>query len=186
MYAYLRGTIIDIAPDHTILEVEGIGYMIYTPLHFFTNTPQKGKKFFYIHHCGNEDFFGFEKKKKDLFEKLITISGLGPKTAMAIIGRGDTLDLPAVILEKDSIALTKVPGIGKKTAERIIIELSDKVQGLAEKARPVSPIAADATAALMSLGYKEKEAISSVKKALDKSPAAITLSELIALSLSRK
>lgn len=191
MYAYLKGKVIEISPDHTILDVGGIGYLVYTPLHLYTNSPQENKEIFlHISFQVREDsmrLFGFLKRQeKELFEKLISISGLGPKTAMAIIGQGDTMNLPNIILQKDAIALTKVPGIGKKTAERIIIELSDKVSSLANStAEIVSPKVKDAISALMSLGYKEKEANACIKRALEKASPKTTLSELISLSLSR-
>lgn len=191
MYAYIKGKVTDVQPDHTVVDCSGIGYLIYTTIAVYTDAQIEGKEtLFYTSFQVREDsmrLFGFlQCKEKELFEKLLTISGLGPKTAMAIVGAGASIDLPKAILEKNALALTKIPGIGKKTAERIIVELADKVGSLAKSSKtPSSTIVTDAAAALVSLGFKEKEARERVEAAFENADPKVTLSSLIALSLSR-
>ncbi len=186
MYSYIKGLLVEVNADHAIVEIHGIGYHVYIPLSFYTARPKINSDIFlYTSFIVREDsmrLFGFESKDdKTLFEKLITISGLGPKTALAIIGQSATIDLAQVISNKDVTALTRVPGIGKKTAERIIIELSDKLTSI--KGKAYSSTTSDAIAALIALGYKEKEAQKNVTAALKKADAKSTLSDLISLAL---
>jgi Holliday junction DNA helicase RuvA len=186
MYSYIKGLLVEVNADHAIVEIGGIGYHVYIPLSFYTAHQKLNSEIiFHTSFIVREDsmrLFGFEsKEEKALFEKLITISGLGPKTALAIIGQSDTIDLTEVISSKDVAALTRVPGIGKKTAERIIIELSDKLSSI--KGKAYSSTASDAIAALIALGYKEKEAQKNVATALKKADQKATLSELISLAL---
>ncbi len=188
MYAYIKGCLVEVEKDHTIIDVGGRGFFIYTPMHFFLSAPNIGSQVLlhtsFIVSQDNMRLFGFLKKQeKMLFEKLITISGLGPKTALAILSYGDRLDLAKVIRENDVQTLTKIPGIGNKTAQRIIIELSDKLGDLSHVGAP--PMTLDAIAALISLGYKEKEATKSVHDAMKGSKETVTLSELISLALSK-
>lgn len=190
MYAYIKGTLIASKPDQTIVDVAGIGYLIYTPLTFYTRNKTLGSTILlYTSFITREDsmrLFGFETEEdKSLFEKLISISGLGPKTALSIIGQSDSINLSKAISEKNSTSLTSIPGIGKKTAERIIIELSDKIKTIPNTGFS-SSIAADAISALITLGYKEKEAAKNVNIAMKSISATTTLSELISLSLSNK
>ncbi len=188
MYAYIKGCLVEVEKDHAIVDVGGRGFFIYTPIHFYISSPKIGSEILlhtsFIVSQDNMRLFGFLKKEeKVLFEKLLTISGLGPKTALSILSHGDRFDLAKVIRENDISTLTKVPGIGTKTAQRIVIELSDKLSELCIKGSP--PVALDAIAALISLGYKEKEATKSVHDAMKVSTSSVTLSELISLSLSR-
>ena len=186
MYAYITGILREVTADQAVIDASGIGYVLFTPLTFYTGHQEIGSKVLF-HTCfivreDSQRLFGFEtKEEKALFEKLITISGLGPKTALAIIGQSDTINLTEVITTKDVAALTKVPGIGKKTAERIIIELSDKLSSIQKTS--YSSTTLDAIAALTSLGYKEKEATKNVNSALKKSDPNISLENLISLSL---
>lgn len=188
MYSYIKGILTEVNADHAIVEVSGIGYHVFIPLSFYTSHQKlQSEILLYTSFIVREDsmrLFGFDNKEdKALFEKLITISGLGPKTALAIIGQSDTINLAEIISNKDVQALTRVPGIGKKTAERIIIELSDKLSSF--KRKEYSSTTSDAIAALIALGYKEKEATKNVALALKKADPKTTLSDLISLCLTR-
>ena len=188
MYAYLKGQLITLKPDHVIIDIGGCGYYIHTPLTLYTKNKTLGEQILlYTSFILREDsmrLFGFEtEEEKLLFEKLIAISGVGPKIALLILSNKDKLNLSDIIAKRDIESLTKIPGIGKKTAERIVIELSDKITSL----NPMSsslPIQLDAIAALITLGYKEKEAVKSVELAIKKIKMDSSLADLISLSLS--
>jgi len=190
MYAFIKGKLCICEPDHTVLDVGGIGYLIYTPLSFYYQS-YKHESIIFLHttFIAREDsmkLYGFERlQDKAMFEQLIKINGLGPKTAMAIISHSDTINLSEVISKKDVAALIKIPGIGKKTAERMITELSDKMDKMPTISL-TSPLIKDAIAALISLGYKDQEASKSVNKAFEKAPKDTTLSELISIALSAR
>jgi holliday junction DNA helicase RuvA len=188
MYAYLKGKLVKLEVDHAIVDVGGVGYLINTPLSLFTQGAIEGNEIFlytcFIVREDSQRLFGFESlADKTLFEKLLKVSGLGPKTALSIVGQGDTMNLEEVILMRDVIALTSIPGIGKKTAERIITELSDQMSVRPMKGK--DPVSNDAIAALVTLGYKEKQAFDLVQKAMKKNPKQSDLSSLIALSLEK-
>ncbi|MCH9811789.1 Holliday junction branch migration protein RuvA [bacterium] len=189
MYAYIKGTLTEIHATHAVIDVGGVGYHLFIPISLYTKMPPLQKELLlYTSFVVREDsqrLFGFETKgDKALFEKLIAISGLGPKTALAIIGQNDQIPLEEVIGRKDAAALTKIPGIGKKTAERIIIELDGKLTPSSKKS-PISSSTSDAILALVSLGYKEKEAMKQVESAQKQDPTA-TIEKLITMSLMQK
>jgi Holliday junction DNA helicase RuvA len=188
MYAYLKGQLISLKPDHAIIDIGGCGYYVHTPLTLYTKNKTLGEQIFlYTSFLLREDsmrLFGFEtEEEKILFEKLIAISGVGPKIALLILSNKSRLDLSQIIAKRDIESLTKIPGIGKKTAERIVIELSDKIKSLTNMPSSL-PIELDAIAALITLGYKEKEAAKSVELALKKIKPDTSLADLISLSLS--
>ena len=143
MFDYIKGALISLTPHQAVVDVGGIGYLLYTPLSAFSAMPPIGEKIlFYISSVIREDShknFGFlTREERDLFEKISAVSGIGPKTALALIGHLDSLALESAITTANSHLLSKIPGIGKKTAERLIVELRDKVlKGL--KKSPLSP-----------------------------------------------
>lgn len=190
MYAFIKGELISSEPDHTILETGGIGYLIYTPLSIYYQSYKKNSLIFlhttFIVREDSMKLYGFEHlKDKTMFEELIKINGLGPKTAMAIISHSDTINLSEVIGKKDVATLVKIPGIGRKTAERMITELADKMDKIVSIPL-TSPLIKDAIAALISLGYKDQEASKSVGKAFELAPPGTTLSDLISIALSSR
>ena len=174
MYAYLKGQLVELSPTYTILDVTGHGYYIHTPLTVFNKSYTIGQEILlYTTFIVREDsmrLFGFVRKKDQiLFEQLIAISGLGPKIALSILSQGEKINFSQMIIEKDTQALTKIPGIGKKTAERIIIDLSDKIKNIPLE-KSTSPLIEDAICALINLGYKEKEAQKNVFNSIKKKP----------------
>jgi Holliday junction DNA helicase RuvA len=188
MYAYLKGLLVTVKLDHVVVDIGGCGYYVHTPLTLYTKNKTLGETIhLYTSFILREDsmrLFGFEREEeKILFEKLISISGVGPKIALLLISNSDRMNLSDIIATRDSQTLTKIPGIGKKTAERIVIELSDKIKSLPTQ-QSSSLIQLDAIAALISLGYKEKDAEKSVDNAIKKIKTDASLSELISLSLS--
>ena len=174
MYEYLNGILTEKLPEATIIDVSRIGYRCKTPLSTFSELPEVGKKVkLYISFIVREDsqtLYGFySKHERDLFQLINTVSGIGPKTALALVGH---LGLPAfnTAIQNDSInTISKVPGIGKKTATRLIVEMKDKL-GFLEKMKTdadlddVDTLSLDAINALINLGYHPNQAKKAVQK----------------------
>ncbi len=194
MFDYLKGKLIEAAPPKVVIEIQGMGYSIFAPLNTFSKLPQVGEMtHLYISEVIREDshkLFGFiTKTDRDLFEKVTGVSGIGPKTALALIGHLDASDLQIAITGANIKLLSKIPGIGKKTAERLIIEMRDKVNKLDITPLSTNPthhsLANDALNALTNLGYKPLEAQKAVKKALSECDDEVNLSTLITTTLKQ-
>lgn len=198
MFEYIKGILVSITPDRAVIDVGGIGYLLSTPLSVFSKMPQIGKEVtFYISSVIREDShknFGFlSLEERDFFEKVSSVSGIGPKTALALIGHLDSSALQAAITTANTTILSKIPGIGKKTAERLIVELRDKVlKGLKKSPIPApskksltkeDEMTNDALSALMNLGYNSLQAQNALKLALEKETPK-DLSSLIKAALS--
>lgn len=161
MIASVRGRIVARGTDHVVVETAGVGYRIFVP-----RPPEDGEVLLHTHQVVREDahlLYGFETAEElALFELLIGVSGVGPKAALALLGISRPVDVAAAIAAGDAAALAKAPGVGKKTAERLIVDLRSKVGGLAIGRTP-GPVAAgtptdEAFAALRALGYTPSEA----------------------------
>ncbi len=132
MIAHLRGTLLEKHPNQLIVEVGGVGYDVMIPVSAYSSLPETGSEVrLHIHTHVREDalvLFGFvSPADKALFEKLITVSGIGPKLAITALGGLTAPDLAAAIKSGTLEQLTRIPGVGKKTAERMILELRDKL-----------------------------------------------------------
>ncbi len=172
MYDYIRGTLIECSPPYIVLETNGVGYKIFVPHNdlsqLLNNLQQKLQV--YVSFIVREDaqiLYGFSSKaSRDFFERLISISGVGPKIAMQLLGHFELDVLIDSIRNADSRLISKIPGIGKKTAERIIIEIKDKLSSISFPSKSSKdPIFSDAIHALIHLGYppvRAQKAISSV------------------------
>lgn len=172
MIALIRGTLAYKSIDHVIVDVGGVGYRLSIPLSTFYSLPETGEVSLYTHTHVREDallLYGFLSiEEKDLFVILIGISGVGPKLAINILSHIPVGDLKRALAEGDIKRLSSLPGIGKKTAERLVLELKDKIGPL--DGLPVSPGAMatvettagalinDVISALVNLGYKENQA----------------------------
>ena len=157
MIAHLRGKLAQKDPARVIVDVNGVGYEVFVPLTTFSALPDTGSEVSIdIHTHVREDLialYGFStRRERTIFEKLMTISGIGPKLAVTILSGGSVEDLVTAIKRGDLARLTAIPGVGKKTAERIVLELKDKLQEFAE-APARSPVEADVLSALENLGY---------------------------------
>ncbi len=198
MFEYIKGTLVSITPHSAVVDVTGVGYLLYTPLSAFSSMPPIGEEtLFYISSVIREDSyknFGFLiREERNLFEKIGTVSGIGPKTALALVGHLDNSAFESAITAANTTLLSKIPGIGKKTAERLIVEFRDKVlKGLKKPPLPLSPkheiteedqMVNDALSALMNLGYNSLQAQQALKKALA-SETPSDLSTLIRTALS--
>lgn len=184
MYAFLRGTVASLSATTAVLDVNGIGFHLFIPTSLLGSlTPGEEVTLhtsFQVRETSHQ-LFGFPSpSERDFFEKLCTISGIGPKLAMSLIGHLPAEQLQQAIYDGDAAAISRVPGIGKKTAERVIIDLRDK---MAPTAKPLgSPLLRDAVAALINLGYTQAKAHDAVQKTMKESPTS-DLSSLITTSL---
>ena len=171
MIARLAGTLLDKNPPFLVIDVNGVGYEVEAPAGVFSDLPENGKQVaVVIHHHFSQDsqtLYGFASLgERELFRKLLKISGIGAKMALTILSGANGEELARYVSTADVASLTRLPGIGKKTAERIIMELRDKLEGLsivsgagvAPAGVPVSTDpATEASHALTSLGYKPAE-----------------------------
>ena len=157
MIAHLRGKLMQKEPARVIVDVHGVGYEITVPVTTFTALPDLGAEVAIdIHTHVREDviaLYGFStRRERIIFEKLMTISGIGPKLAVTILSGGSVEELIGAIKRGDLARLTAIPGVGKKTAERIILELKDKFQEFVDAA-PKPAVQTDVVSALENLGY---------------------------------
>ena len=171
MIAHLRGKLMQKDPARVIVDVNGIGYEVYVPLTTFTALPETGSDVSIdIHTHVREDviaLYGFStRRERMIFEKLMTISGIGPKLAVTILSGGSVEELVGAIKRSDLARLTAIPGVGKKTAERIILELKDKFQDFTDAAMK-SGVEADVMSALENLGFSRGIADAALKRAID-------------------
>lgn len=171
MIAHLRGKLAQKEAARVIVDVNGVGYEVFIPLTTFTALPETGSEVSIdVHTHVREDIialYGFStRRERSIFEKLMTISGIGPKLAVTILSGGSVEELTGAIKRGDLARLTAIPGVGKKTAERIILELKDKLQDFVE-AQPKSGVEADVLSALENLGYNRALAESAMRRAID-------------------
>ena len=176
MYAYIKGILAELTEDAIIVETQGSGYEIAVPGQVFDYLPSVGEEVkIYTYHYVREDailLYGFlTKEDVRIFKMLIGVSGIGPKGALSILSILSTDDLRFAILGDDAKAIAKAPGVGAKTAQRVIIELKDKLsledafeQKLANQAQkaelnPAVGVKNEAILALTSLGYSQSEAL---------------------------
>ena len=180
MYAYIKGEIIDISEDNLVLECNNIGYNIRIPLSVAQRLPGIGATVkIYTYTSVREDafnLFGFlSKDDLEIYKKLIAVNGIGPKGALSILSAMSADDLRFAILSGDAAAIAKAQGVGKKSAERIILELRDKVQFMGSAATDLEGLTSSETTAetnakneaieaLTSLGYSPSDALRAVRQ----------------------
>lgn len=165
MIAHLRGRLIAKHPNQAVVEAAGVGYDVTISVPTFSALPAVGTEVaLHVHTHVREDsiaLFGFFRPgEKQLFERLISVSGIGPKLAITILSGMAADEMVGAIRGNDVARLTRIPGIGKKTAERMVLELRDKLQdfGAAPAAAPASPVEEDVVSALVNLGYQRPAA----------------------------
>ncbi len=172
MIAHLSGTLLATSPGHAVIDCHGVGYDVTVSMNTFTQLPPTGQEvsLFIFTHVREDQIalFGFQRlEEKALFEKLLSVSGIGPKLAVNILGGMNTLDLVATIRGGDATKLTRMPGVGKKTAERMVLELKDKLVdfGIAPAApRPRHLLEEDVLSALINLGYQQAAAEKAIEQ----------------------
>lgn len=192
MIARLSGTLAAKTPTQAIIDTQGVGYEVWISLATYQRLPEVGGAItLMVHTHVREDelvLFGFlDAREKQLFKKLLKVSGLGPRLAINILSGISATDLIAALASEDIFRLTTIPGVGKKTAERMVIELKDKIVELAaadqatREPAPASLFQEDLLSVLVNLGYKRSMA----ERALRKVPLArdTTLEEAVRLTL---
>lgn len=185
MYDFIKGTVDYVGPEYIVVENNGIGYQIMTPNPFsYSSNVQQMVQVFIYHHVREdaESLFGFSTRiEKALFTKLLNVTGIGPKGALAVLGSGQVDQVVQAIENEDEAFLVKFPGVGKKTARQMILDLKGKLENVvpdyfpnlfndgsasAGKATGFNEALEEAALALKALGYSDKE-IQKVAKKLD-------------------
>jgi holliday junction DNA helicase RuvA len=186
MIGRLQGILLQKDPPRVLVDVNGVGYDVDVPMSTLYDLPAIGAKVTLLtHFVVREDaqlLYGFlTESEREAFRQLVKISGVGPRTALAVLSGMSIQDLAQAVSLQESGRLTKVPGIGKKTAERLLLELKGKfAQGIAASdSSAVNDTGSDVLRALLALGYSEKEAVQAIKSL----PAGVSVSEGIKLAL---
>ena len=192
MYAFIRGTLFEKKPGHVVLDAAGVGYKIFLPLNCFSKLPEvNAALLLYTSLIVREEahtLYGFlHTSERELFENLIVVSGIGPRTAIAIIGHMEADTLKMAIEQGNIALLSKVPGIGKKTAERMIIELRDKTKSWESGfTLPVKgSLATDAIQALIHLGYNVSQAQKALQRVFAENKEEEDLGRIITAALKK-
>jgi Holliday junction DNA helicase RuvA len=194
MYEYIKGTLIEATPSKATLESQGMGFSLLIPFNNFSKFPALGTivTLFasFVVREDSQRLYGFlTRHQRDLFESLIEVSGIGPKTGLALVGHMEINDLQTAISQGNTQTICKIPGIGKKTAERLIVEMRDKIKkgmgkSLGEHSlHSETGVVADAISALINLGYNSAQAQKAIKSALGKTQGEPELAKLITSAL---
>ena len=194
MYEYISGLLSELTPSYAVVEnAGGIGWLINISLNTYSAIEHQEKVKLYVHHVVREDaqlLFGFaDKTEREIFRLLIDVSGIGPNTARVILSSMSPAELQTAILNEDAKMISRVKGIGAKTAQRVVIDLKDKI-GKAlgdamiatQTAKGISPHRDEAIAALVMLGYQKAQAEKAVELALSKEPS-MSAEDLIKFAL---
>ena len=186
MYDYLRGAIAELTPTYAVVECGGVGYVVSISLQTYTALEGREEALVYVHHVVREDaqqLYGFaERTERELFRLLIGVSGVGGGTARMILSTYTPSELATIISSENAVLLKNVKGLGLKTAQKIIVDLKDKVLGVASGAAdmpvggmiasPSSEVYSEAVAALGMLGFGKAASDKVVKKVLKENPTA--------------
>lgn len=192
MIAFLKGVLAEKSVSSVVVDAGGVGYRVGVTTQTLSDLPELGaeiKLHIYHHFTESEQrLFGFlASDEKKLFEKLITVKSVGPKLALGILSGLPYDQLIDAISRHDAVSLSRVPGIGKKTAERIVLELADKMAAVTETAgvtgKSAGSIASETVFALESLGYKKAQAQQAVQKALRENKDPGDVSDLLKTAL---
>ena len=188
MIGYLSGKIISSKPTRIILDVNGVGYVVNISINTFEKISDKESANLFIHTNVKEDsisLFGFyNESEKDMFELLISVNGIGPKLAISILSGILVDELRHAIMDGDISRIVSIPGIGRKTAERLVLELKSKITSVSSEEGEKIPLSIknEAIAALTTLGYNLKQSEKSVRDIISADPN-VTLEDLIKKAL---
>ena len=195
MLDYIRGRVINKSPTRLILEVAGIGYLLHIPLSTFEKIPKHGEVTILTQLFIREDqikIFGFATgEERDLFQLLLSVNGIGPNTAIAILSGSTVDDIKRAVVNEDAKALEKIKGVGKKTAERIILELKETIKEITTSISTGMDVkqkafVSDAVMALISLGYGRSIAEKAVSDAAKKLQTIDNIEVLVREALKYK
>jgi Holliday junction DNA helicase RuvA len=196
LIAYLEGRLIEKNPTHLILDVSGVGYSVNIPVSSYSQLGEIGEivKILTYQHVREDELklYGFStKSEKELFELLISVNGVGPRVALGILSSISVEDFQRSVLEEDLDVLTHISGVGKKIAQRLIVELKEKLtkvdlrleKGAEIKERIGVSVEDEAILALVSLGYSKFDAKKAVEKVSSESKESLPIEELIKRAL---
>ena len=198
MIAYIRGTLVEKEPTRAVIEAGGVGYELLIPISTYEKLPRTGAEAKLLaYHCVREDdeiLFGFASAaEREMFAKLTSVSGVGPKIAIAILSGSSIGELSLAIASGNAKRISSIKGVGKKTAEKICIELKDKVNaiealaaGSAKEGAAAAPCLRDAILALTALGFSEETANKMVGDVVAKNPDLRETDKIIRLALAGK
>ncbi|GAA0177303.1 Holliday junction branch migration protein RuvA [Clostridium sediminicola] len=197
MYEYIIGKYISLNKEYIIVENNGFGYKIFTSGNTISQLPEANKDVkLFLQQIVREDFIGLygflEEEEREMFNKLLSINGVGAKAALSLLSISNVRNLKLSIIGSDEKTLTRAPGIGKKTAQRIILEMKDKIEDIAYEDEDIPSEAGiqgkihsvkslEATEALISLGFNQKEA----EKTLKEIDINLQLEEIIKIALKQ-
>ena len=187
MIGRIAGTLVEKHPPQVVVMCHGLGYELDVPMSTFYNLPRTGEPVELLtHFVVREDaqlLFGFlTAAERTAFRQLLKVNGVGPKVALSVLSGLSVDDLAAAVAAQDAARLVKVPGIGRKTAERIVLEMRDKLTGIASATAGAAPAGgSDVLNALLALGYNEREAAAAVKQL----PADLPLTDAIRQALKQ-
>ena len=197
MIAYLKGTVHKKSPEQVIIDVRDVGYLLEISNQTYDKLPAQDEEveLLVYHHVTDNDqrLFGFaNQNEKDLFELLITVKGVGPKLGLTILSGLPAQQITGAIVQEDKSALSKIKGIGKKTAQRMILELKDKISEMVDAtyspdgATSISSnVKEEAVSALQSLGFKKRDAEESIELAAKGEDFDGNVQELVKKALSQ-
>ena len=196
MISFLRGKLVSATPTQVIVDCNGVGYEVTIPLSSFDKLPPPANDvriltYFHVREDAQQLYGFMTEQERELFKLLLSVSSIGPKIALTVLGGMSPVALKGAIVANDIKSLSKIKGVGSKTAERLCVELRDKVGeiGAVEAASARYALSAeeqklnDAILAMVSLGYKQLEAHKAVRVALDKLGMAATVEELVRQAL---
>ena len=197
MISYVRGVLAEKSPTRAVVEAAGVGYELLIPISTYEKLPREGgeAKLLAAHVVREDDelLFGFATEdERGLFTQLTSVSGVGPKIALAILSGASVGEIALAVSSGDAKRLSAVKGVGKKTAEKICIELKDKLRDLALAARGgkggavANPMIADALSALRALGFNDEASSKMVTEVLAKHPEADDVEKVIRLALAAR
>lgn len=200
MFHYVKGKLTAANPCYATLEAAGVGYKIFIPVSMFSQLPHIGSDLLLhtslVIRDDSQTLFGFlSAKERDFFEEIVnTVNGFGPKITLSLIGHLSVDELAVAITNSDIDSICRVPGIGKKTAQRLVIEMRDKIQktfgvhipsefAIEVGSSPKTQMITDAINALINLGYNSAAAQKAIKKTIHESPETLDLPGLITHAL---
>jgi len=194
MIAFLRGKLVHREPTHVVIEVNGVGYHVQISLQTFSAVKEQENVFLFTHLAIREDahvLYGFASEgEKRLFQQLTSVNGVGPSTAIVMLSYMNESELKSAIVREDAVALQSIKGIGGKTAQRVIIELKDKLKKESwEESQPsisqggYNTVRKEALSALLTLGLPKAVAEKSIDSVLKKSGNTVTLEDLVKQAL---
>ncbi len=190
MYEYLEGTIQAILPDVIVIDISGIGYRVHVGKSCPARCHPQGEKLrLYVDLVIREDahtLYGFASAHdRDFFRLLQQVSGIGPKVALTILGHASTHELAIALFRKDSKELSSIPGIGKKLAERLIVELQERISDFIA-VTPATGATHDAIRALQTLGFSASEARAAISTVQKEAPHLVAIEQMVQYALSNK